>query len=57
MSVKINKEACLGCGACIGACPTEALSLGNDGKITVDASRCIDCGACTGTCPVDALKL
>ncbi|MGA1821931.1 MAG: 4Fe-4S binding protein [Thermoplasmatota archaeon] len=56
MAVKIDKEACVGCGACIGTCPVQALSLVDD-KAEVDANTCVDCGACVGVCPTGALSL
>jgi ferredoxin len=56
MAVKIDKETCIGCGACVGTCPVQALSM-VDGKAEVDAGTCVDCGACVGACPVQALSL
>jgi len=56
MAVKVNHEKCTGCGACVEACPTEALSLSSD-KAVVDADTCIDCGVCIDECPVEALSL
>ena len=56
MPVKIVKEECIGCGACIDLCPTAALVLVDDGKVEVKDSDCIDCGACLGSCPVEAIK-
>ena len=32
MPVEVNKEICIGCGACVGVCPVGALSLDEDGK-------------------------
>ena len=55
MAVKIDKEACIGCGACIDVCPVSALKLVND-KAECDESLCIDCGACIDTCPVQAIS-
>lgn len=55
MPVKISLDTCIGCGACCGVCPVEALSLNDEGKAVVDESMCIDCGACVGTCPVEAI--
>ena len=56
MAVVINKETCIGCGACIDVCPVEALTM-VDGKAVVDEGKCVDCGACVDTCPVGAITL
>ena len=56
MAVVINEETCIGCGACIEACPTEALEM-VDEKAKVDAEKCVDCGACIDECPVEAISL
>jgi ferredoxin len=51
MAYVIN-DSCIGCGACVPDCPTEAISEGD--IYVIDADKCIDCGACADTCPVDA---
>jgi len=56
MPVTVDKDTCIGCGACTGVCPTQSLELDGDGKCKCNAETCIDCGACVGTCPVGALK-
>lgn len=56
MPVKISVDTCIGCGACVGVCPVEALSLNDEGKSVCDEGTCIDCGACVGTCPVEAIS-
>lgn len=56
MAVKIDKDTCIGCGACVETCPVQALSM-VDGKADVDEGTCVDCGACVGVCPVQALSL
>ncbi|OPX29661.1 MAG: ferredoxin [Candidatus Cloacimonas sp. 4484_143] len=56
MAVNINKETCIGCGACIDTCPVEALKM-VDEKAVVDAETCVDCGACIDSCPVEAITL
>ena len=53
---EINEDECMGCEACVGACPVEAISM-NEGKAVVDAGSCIDCGACVGECPSEAISL
>ena len=54
----IDPSLCLGCGACVAACP-EKLILGLiDGKAKlIEPSQCIGHGACAASCPTDAIKL
>ena len=54
MAYKIT-DSCIACGACIGECPTEAISEG-DTIYVIDPEKCIDCGNCAEVCPVDAPK-
>ena len=56
MPVTVDKEMCIGCGACEGVCPTGSIVLGEDGKAGVNEETCVDCGACVGTCPVSAIS-
>ncbi len=56
MAAKVDQEKCVGCEACVGACPTEAIKV-NDGKASVDGDTCVDCGACVGECPAEAITL
>lgn len=54
--IKVVKEKCIGCGACVDACPFDALNM--DGPVAVeDISKCTSCGLCMPTCPSDALIL
>ena len=47
-------DTCIACGACVGECPTGAISEG-DPIYVIDPETCIDCGACADACPVDAI--
>ncbi|AMM53945.1 NADH-quinone oxidoreductase subunit I [Pyrococcus kukulkanii] len=57
----INPELCIGCGACVRACPPDALSIEWDfenGKkrIVFNAARCIRCHRCVEVCPTEAME-
>ena len=55
MAAIVNKETCVGCGACIDACPCGALNL-DDGVATVN-DDCAACGACADACPTDSITV
>jgi len=52
----IAEGACqAGCKACIGACPTEAISVKNR-RASIDLGRCIFCADCVAACPKGLLN-
>lgn len=52
-----NEGICVGCGACVEACPERANVLGEDGKMDLDRSKCRTCGDCVGSCHFKARQL
>ncbi len=55
----LNMKMCVGCGACMSACPKEAIKLEPDDmgyyRANVSYSKCVDCGICTKVCPAHHL--
>jgi Fe-S-cluster-containing hydrogenase component 2 len=56
MTAIIDKETCTGCGACVDACPVDAIEMADDVAV-VDEDTCTDCGTCVDVCPVDAISM
>jgi len=46
---------CIGCGACVGECPTGCIADAG-GVFEIKSAECIDCGSCVGACPTGAIK-
>ena len=55
MAAKVDKNACVACGACVDVCPVDAISM--EDVAVIDADTCIDCGTCVDECPSDAIEL
>lgn len=56
MTIKVNPEICIGCGACVPVCPVDAISM-VEGKAIIDHETCIECGVCIAECPVEAIAI
>jgi pyruvate formate lyase activating enzyme len=52
----MRTNRCLRCGACVEACPEDAIRLSAEGPIT-DLARCERCGLCTDACFSGAREL
>jgi ferredoxin len=53
-----RSEACTLCLACVGTCPTHALSDSQDRPLLAfEESLCVQCGLCAATCPEDVITL
>jgi len=57
---EFDLDTCIGCGACVNVCPTEALTQFDDTqanppvrKITQQTDACIFCGNCSDNCTTE----
>lgn len=50
----VDEEKCIGCGACVEACPWHMPTVNPETK---KSSKCIACGACAAGCPSTALSI
>ena len=55
-SFAIDKDKCVGCGACSRACPAGAISGGMKEPHVIDPVRCIACGSCREACKFSAVE-
>lgn len=51
---KVDQEKCIGCGACVNACPWHMPTVN---PVTSKSSKCVQCGACVAGCPSGALSI
>ena len=57
VTLKLDREKCIGCGMCLDVCPRAVLSL-TDSKVEImNRDACMECGACAKNCPVDAFSV
>jgi uncharacterized protein (DUF362 family)/Pyruvate/2-oxoacid:ferredoxin oxidoreductase delta subunit len=52
---RFDRSACRLCGACVEACPAEALKI-VDGRVRIDDTLCIRCFCCQELCPHGAVR-
>jgi len=56
-TLKLNAEACIGCGRCREVCPHQVFSLAENKAQIIDFNACMECGACAKNCPVAAIRV
>jgi NAD-dependent dihydropyrimidine dehydrogenase PreA subunit len=54
MAMYVDPAACNGCGACVDACPNDAIQL-ISGKAVMDHMKCDACAICIEACPTHAI--
>lgn len=54
--IMYTESECIGCGACIAACPTHAISVVGDTLMT-DWDQCTACGKCAEVCSPKARRI
>lgn len=55
--VVIDSNKCVGCGACIAACPEQAIRMKPGWLSHVLQEKCVGCGTCVALCHRGAPQL
>ena len=53
----LDRERCIGCGACAHVCPHQVFRIEERKSGIVDRDACMECGACALNCPADAIAV
>lgn len=53
----VDPALCCGAGACVSACPEQALGIVDGKAHLVNPTLCIGHGACAASCPMEAIRL
>ena len=56
-TLRLDREACVGCGQCELVCPHGVYVLEDRKASLVDPDGCMECGACALNCPSGAITV
>ena len=58
VTLKLDREKCIGCKMCTIVCPHAVFEMEDSKKAHIaDKDACMECGACQTNCPVDAIEV
>jgi len=53
----IEEDLCIGCGACVAACPYDVFEIEDEKVRIIHPDACHRTGDCAKVCPTDAISL
>ena len=56
-TLRLDTNACIGCGICQTVCPHAVFDLQDKKARIIDLDGCMECGACANNCPVEAVRV
>ena len=57
VTLRFNKDRCIGCGMCVEVCPHAVFALNKTKAEEIDHNACMECGACAVNCPTEAITV
>ena len=56
-TLALDRNACVGCGACAEVCPHRVPVVEGGKARLADPGACMECGACARNCPTGAITV